>query len=58
MPVNFATRRNAMTDNTNEPDQDNVLTTEVSDETLEASAAITDVAYTLGACTGLSVCPA
>jgi hypothetical protein len=46
-----------MTDNTNELDQNDVLTTEVSDEALEASATVTNAAYTLGACTGLSVCP-
>jgi hypothetical protein len=57
VPVNFATRTNAMIDNTNELDRNDLLTTEVSDEALEASAAITNVVYTLGACTGLSVCP-
>jgi hypothetical protein len=34
-----------------------LLANEVSDEALEASATIENGAYTLGACTGLSVCP-
>jgi hypothetical protein len=48
-----------MTDNSDDLYQtaEELLATEVSDEALEASAAITNAAYTLGACTGLSVCP-
>jgi hypothetical protein len=48
-----------MTDKANECGRtdEELLATEVSDEALEASAAITSAAYTLGACTGLSVCP-
>lgn len=49
-----------MTDKTSECGQtdEELLAIEVSDEALEASAAITSAAFTLGACTGLSVCPA
>ena len=36
--------------------EEEILDFEVSDEALEASAG-TEAAYTLGACTGLSVCP-
>jgi hypothetical protein len=32
--------------------------TDVSDEALESLGTITNASYTLGACTGLSVCPA
>ncbi|MGB7691846.1 MAG: hypothetical protein WBM12_03085 [Pseudolabrys sp.] len=39
---------------TNEED---ILAFEVSDEALEAAAGSEQVNYTLGACTGLSVCP-
>lgn len=48
-----------MADNINElyKTDEELLATEVSDEALEVSAAITSAAYTLGACTGLSVCP-
>ena len=37
--------------------QEDVLAFEVSDEALEAAAGSEQVNYTLGACTGLSVCP-
>jgi hypothetical protein len=49
-----------MTDNTHDLHQadEKLLATEVSDQALEASATITTAAYTLGACTGLSACPA
>jgi hypothetical protein len=49
-----------MADNTDEfyHADEKLLATEISDEALEASATMTAVAYTLGACTGLSVCPA
>jgi hypothetical protein len=48
-----------MTDNTDELYQagEALLAAEVSDEALEASVTATNAAYTLGACTGLSVCP-
>jgi hypothetical protein len=38
---------------------ENLLTSDVSDEALETAAAAekTGAAFTLGACTGLSVCP-
>jgi hypothetical protein len=39
---------------TNEED---ILAFEVSDEALEAAAGSEQASYTLGACTGLSVCP-
>jgi hypothetical protein len=56
---NLQRRTNVMTDNAQELHQadEALLATEVSDEALEASAAIASAAYTLGACTGLSVCP-
>jgi hypothetical protein len=49
-----------MIDNTHELHQidEELLPTDVSDEVLESSGTITNAAYTLGACTGLSVCPA
>lgn len=37
--------------------EEELLTYEVSDEALEATACSEEAAYTLGACTGLSVCP-
>jgi hypothetical protein len=37
--------------------QEDILAFEVSDEALEAAAGSEQVSYTLGACTGLSVCP-
>jgi hypothetical protein len=37
---------------------DDLLVIEISDEALEASATVESGAFTLGACTGLSVCPA
>jgi hypothetical protein len=49
-----------MTDATNRLDQteEEILSYEVSDESLEiAAVAGNAVAYTLGFCTGLSVCP-
>jgi hypothetical protein len=39
-----------------EPTQD--LANEISDDALEAAAEMAMGNYTLGACTGLSVCPA
>jgi hypothetical protein len=49
-----------MTDNTGELYQadDVLLAAEISDEALEASVTMTNAAYTLGGCTGLSACPA
>jgi hypothetical protein len=35
-----------------------LFVTDVSDEALESLGTITNASYTLGACTGLSVCPA
>jgi hypothetical protein len=37
--------------------EEELLKYEVSDEALEATASSEEAAYTLGACTGLSVCP-
>jgi hypothetical protein len=37
--------------------EEEVLAFEVSDEALEAAAGNEQVNYTLGACSGLSVCP-
>jgi hypothetical protein len=37
--------------------EEDVLVFEVSDEALEAAAGNEQANYTLGACTGLSVCP-
>jgi hypothetical protein len=37
--------------------EENLLPYEVSDEALEIAAGTTSVNFTLGACTGLSVCP-
>jgi hypothetical protein len=48
------------TDTTLDQTEEDVLTCEVSDEALEATAGTgkeTAGNYTLGACTGLSVCP-
>jgi hypothetical protein len=43
---------------TTEPNEDNLLTYEISDEALESAVgAIIAGNYTLAACTGLSVCP-
>jgi hypothetical protein len=55
-------RINAMTNTTTglEQTEQEILTFELSDETLEAAAGTMQekaVNYTLGACTGLSVCP-
>jgi hypothetical protein len=49
-----------MTNNTHELAQNDeeLLATEVADEALESSGTAANAAYTLGACTGLSVCPA
>jgi hypothetical protein len=59
MPVQTPQKDAAMNDNINESEHaDALLVTEVSDEALEASVTIENGAYTLGACTGLSVCPA
>ena len=41
-----------------EPTQNETLATEISDDALEAAAEMSMGNYTLGACTGLSVCPA
>jgi hypothetical protein len=41
-----------------EPTQDQTLANEISDDALEAAAEMAMGNYTLGACTGLSVCPA
>lgn len=43
-----------------DPNEENLLTYEVSDETLELAAgtAKEKTNFTLGACTGLSECPA
>ncbi len=47
-----------MTNVLHELDDENVLTYEVSDESLEiAAGTIIAGNYTLGGCTGLSVCP-
>jgi hypothetical protein len=52
MPAPLAIERNyAMTN------EEDILAFEVSDEALEAAAGSEQVNYTLGACTGLSVCP-
>jgi len=37
--------------------EEEVLSFDVSDEALESAAGTTEASYTLGACTGLSVCP-
>jgi hypothetical protein len=56
-------RNGAMNDaNTNEFDlnETEILTAELTDEALERAAGIEDAkagAWTLGACTGISVCP-
>jgi hypothetical protein len=49
-----------MTDNIHEFGQtdEELLAPAVSDEALESSATTANAAYTLGSCTGLSVCPA
>jgi hypothetical protein len=49
-----------MTDTTTEFESTEAasLIDQFSDEALEAAADTTTAAYTLGACTGLSVCPA
>jgi len=39
------------------PNKEEILAFEVSDEALEAAAGNEQVNYTLGACSGLSVCP-
>jgi hypothetical protein len=49
-------RFEAMTDMMVAPEEE-ILSYEVSDEALEATAATDQAGYTLGACTGLSVCP-
>jgi hypothetical protein len=38
-------------------DEDELLRLDVSDETLEAAASEEQTHFTLGSCTGLSVCP-
>jgi hypothetical protein len=50
---------NAMKDVTNGFDQteEEILTYDVSDEALETAAGAEKGAWTLGACTGISVCP-
>jgi hypothetical protein len=48
-----------MNDTTIQRDQTEEVNPEISDETLEAAAGKEKIGlYTLGACTGLSVCPA
>jgi hypothetical protein len=52
-------RRNPMNEAKIERSEDEVLSYEVSDESLETAAAAAKAgAYTLGFCTGLSTCPA
>jgi hypothetical protein len=47
-----------MNDNTIDLTEEEILTYEVSDEALETAAGTEKTAnFTLGACTGLSVCP-
>ncbi|HET9718127.1 MAG TPA: hypothetical protein VFP60_18280 [Pseudolabrys sp.] len=47
-----------MSDITREQTEDDVLTYDVSDEVLETAVGnIVAGSYTLGSCTGLSVCP-
>lgn len=47
-----------MSEITNEQAEEEILVYEVSDESLESAAAAANAgAYTLGFCTGLSVCP-
>jgi hypothetical protein len=41
-----------------EPTQNETLAHEISDDALEVAAEMSMGNYTLGACTGLSVCPA
>lgn len=51
-------RTQVMKDVTLEQTEEEILTFDVSDEALEAAGdARSQNAYTLGACTGLSVCP-
>jgi hypothetical protein len=57
LPYRTAKERvEAMTDIVIEAEEE-LLKYEVSDEALEATAGSEEAAYTLGACTGLSVCP-
>jgi hypothetical protein len=55
----IAERSNTMSDITNEQAEDEILASEISDESLEgAAAAGHSGAYTMGFCTGLAACPA
>lgn len=46
-----------MSEITDEPNGDEVLTQDFSDEALENAAATGAAAYTMGFCTGLAACP-